>query len=477
MPPKARPHAPSGTRRSQRAAAPTLTTAMKRRRPLQTETSQTAEEPPKKKRGRPPKQPSTTVQSVPSALSASAAAPTSPKKRPGRPRKQDGPPSLAPAGEAAQAPATAPKKRPGRPRKNEKLLVAETPTRTYKRGRPAKKVMGLDSSLIRCSSRLIERPAIQREAAEPTASSAPATPTPRMNPRMRSKLRKRLPSTRNIPSQPSNVQPARRGRPPKLQAAAKLAASTSKTATGAVAGVARDAKRSKPIVLRKPRGHTMLKVADKYASQVQQYYESLVNASSSDLVITNEDETEISVEPGQLEEAMEADGNEDEQNQGTRSADPAGPGEDQVAPERPDGNQEMVTQEEEGRGEGVFGDKNMADHSDTVAVDDGGFIDSQSLTYQGLGDADALLSQIDPIVGEGQDKALEPTFECEVMTEIMELIPMQQDGQALPFQEEADSKEPGQHEHEADKPPSSLNAKYGFVQETLAAATAPSVCG
>ncbi|CAE7186353.1 hypothetical protein P3342_008532 [Pyrenophora teres f. teres] len=225
-----------------------------------------------KKRGRPPKvraeEPEAAIEDAPQpkkrgrpSLHASGpeAEQDAPKKGNGKTKKET---------EAAEAEeeAPVPKKR-GRPRKE--AATQDAPI-TPKRGRPAK-AAALDLNRV-VDSRVGKR---SSPRSKPTkAATAPS----RQDPRMRSKLRTRLPPAKKIIEDQPAPQPARRGRPPK--GAAKAAAP--KKAAGSKALDAGIKKPTRPLAPRKMRGHTVRQIPDKYVAQVDQFLHGLMEADLSD---------------------------------------------------------------------------------------------------------------------------------------------------------------------------------------------------
>ncbi|OAL04401.1 hypothetical protein IQ06DRAFT_290516 [Phaeosphaeriaceae sp. SRC1lsM3a] len=203
---------------------------------------------PKKRMGRPPKKVST-------AATATIEVPAL-KKRMGRPPKKETAP--------VDVPAAIPKARIGRPRKIEAAVVEESATPKRRGPKSRTSAIGLDLSRVAGSSR------VTKSRSQPATKKA--IPAPRLNPRLRAKLRTRQPPTPKVEQQVAPAPTKRRGRPPKAgpqQVAAPKQAigrrATSKTA-------------AKPVAPRKKRGYTALHIPDKYAAQIQRYLQELVEA-------------------------------------------------------------------------------------------------------------------------------------------------------------------------------------------------------
>lgn len=302
----------------------------KRGRPAKADATEAVEEPPRK-RGRLARvqaeaaKPAAVAIEVPKRGRRANAAPEPvvnvapaepiPKKRSGRPRKAE---DVAPAQEEVPAPTrragrfrkeqvvapvkeeeTAPKKRIGRPPKSEQAPTPTATRTTPRRGRPAA-APALDLHRPVGSSRVAKRVSARTQAPQPTATVAP-----RMNPRLRSKLRARaLPVSKPAKPEPV-VRPAKRGRPRKSDVVAPAPTTKRNTARAAIPEPVKPAKPAKTATPRKPRGHTMLKVADRFVDQVQQYYESLMNGEPSSATAV-EDEQE-NVEEEDAEDNVEAE--------------------------------------------------------------------------------------------------------------------------------------------------------------------------
>ncbi|KAG9193645.1 hypothetical protein G6011_03680 [Alternaria panax] len=270
MPPKAR-NAP--------VASP-----LKRGRPAREDAVVAAIEPPKK-RGRPAKAKAEepVVEDAPQPKKRGRQANIAPAPAPvveapavkrgrGRPKKE-----ARPAQEEAPV-----KSRTGRPPKAD--VTADVPPATPKRGRSTR-TTALDLNRVAASPRIGKRSSPRTKAkAGPVAR--------RLEPRMRSKLRTRLPPARLIKAEPvaksAPTPTARRGRPPKNAAPAPVQAA-----------VAKPTKPAKPLAPRKIRGHTMRQIPDRYVAQVDQYLHELIEADASP---AQEEQA------GEVEEAQEEDG-------------------------------------------------------------------------------------------------------------------------------------------------------------------------
>lgn len=188
-----------------------------------------------KKRGRAPK---TAVEKTEAAAE--------PKARVGRGR-----PKAAAAPNVEDAPAP-PKRTAGRPRK-QNPVASEEVVAPKRRGRPPKSAVDLDR---------VAGPA--RVSKKSTTRAAPTMATPnRINPRVRAKLRTRAPPAEKAPVV-EDVKPKKRaGRPAKKETA------ESKT---------KDARIKKtPTKPRKRRGLTTLEIPDKYADQVKDFLQQLID--------------------------------------------------------------------------------------------------------------------------------------------------------------------------------------------------------
>ncbi|KAL6706253.1 hypothetical protein ACN47E_005988 [Coniothyrium glycines] len=290
MPPAARSTASRGPGRPKRAAAPApapIPRAKRRRTAQAGDAGDADEKPAQKKRGR--------LANARPEASAPSAAPAPRRGRPPKSAPQE--PKPEPEPESQPEPEVAPKKR---------------------RGRPAKQLAHIQ-----------EAPATSRRARShlPPAASLPlhrvaATGSPRVAKRTspRSKLRERLlPANKPIRHAPA-PQPAPRGRPRRSQVLppvikpTKPKATTKPKARGAVIEPPRAAMRPRPVASRKPRGYTMLKIADRFAPQVQQYYDALCSGESSDLAPAEErdevdavgDEVEILMELAEPEASADS---------------------------------------------------------------------------------------------------------------------------------------------------------------------------
>lgn len=202
---------------------------------------------------------------------------TTPKKR-GRPAKIHAENVLV---ENAHVENALPKSR-GRPRKQENIDTPAVPTKTAakrvgrpvraptelqleelaqviprRRGRPPKASSGAGEGVVAGPSRVTKR----------VGRVPKAVVTPRIDPRIRSKLRTRIPKKEIKEKEPTQVAasaaPKRRGRPPKNAPPAPVPVSKKNKKT------ARDAV-NKPVVRRR-RGFVTLDVPKKFAAQMQQY--------------------------------------------------------------------------------------------------------------------------------------------------------------------------------------------------------------
>ncbi len=256
MPPKAR-NAPRGKAAAAEKAPVAL--PLKRGRAPKEDAADVVAEPPKK-RGRPAKAKPT----EPVAEDA-----PEPKKR-GRPSKSAPEPVI-------EAPVV--KKGRGRPKKDvvsvqedasvksrggrppKPAAIAEAAPATPKRGRPAR-TAAIDLNRVAGSPRVGKRSS-PRTKAEPVAR--------RLDPRVRSKLRARLPPAKNTTiANPVPKPTARRGRPPK-----------NAVPVPKQAALAKPTKHAKPLAPRKMRGHTIRQIPDRYIAQVDKYLLELMEADVS----------------------------------------------------------------------------------------------------------------------------------------------------------------------------------------------------
>ncbi|KAF1918671.1 hypothetical protein BDU57DRAFT_545495 [Ampelomyces quisqualis] len=295
MPPKAQPAILRGRGRPKKAAAPApapvanapakrgrVANAMDEQEPLETP----------KKRGHPAKthvKESAVVADDPKRGRRSFVAPPppfddapAPKKRMGRPPKTK-----------TEAPVDGPKKRAGRPSKAE-AGAEELPAPPKRRGRPARDVATHDLGRAAGSPRVSKT----RTKPAPRASKASVV-APRIDPRVRSKLRTRLPPAQKIKEPVAPTPTKRRGKPAK--SATAKASAPSKKVSGRTATKAAVTKLAAP---RKKRGYTALEIPDKFAAQVQQYLQDLLDADSVPAPADNDaeqvakDETEVQAEAG-----------------------------------------------------------------------------------------------------------------------------------------------------------------------------------
>lgn len=187
--------------------------------------------------------------------------------------KKRGRPARVEAEEAAPVVQNAPKR--GRPAKTAapEPVTEEAPA-PKKRGRPAKNAPTVDLKRVAGSPRVAKRSSPLSKPA-PRASK-PVAPASRINPRLRSKLRARVPAAQKTnkeePAPPAH--PAKkRGRPAK---AVQAPAPNKMTARKAIA------TKAKAAAPRKRRGYTSFEIPDKFAAQVQQFIQDLHNAESSE---------------------------------------------------------------------------------------------------------------------------------------------------------------------------------------------------
>lgn len=291
MPPKAQTNVLRGRGRpTKRSAAPEpapVANALTRGRVAKADPVEASIEP-SKKRGRPAKAPDEepeAVAAVPKRGRRSLAAPEAPvedtpapKKRMGRPAKEEG----------TEAPAAVPtpKKRAGRPSKAD-AAVEETPTTPKPRGRPPK-----NAAAAIDLSRVAGSPRVEKSRSKPIPRATKSAVAPRRDPRVRSKLRTRLPPAVKAKEEIAPQPTKRRGRPPKATAApvpSPKKAAGRKTTKAAVA---------KSIIARKRRGYTTLEVPDKFAAQVQHYLQELQDAETLPTPIGGDAEVEAEVQTG-----------------------------------------------------------------------------------------------------------------------------------------------------------------------------------
>ncbi|KAI4913657.1 hypothetical protein J4E90_005377 [Alternaria incomplexa] len=170
----------------------------------------------------------------------------------------------------------APVKSRGRPKKE---AVAEQAPATPKRGRPARAAVDLH--------RVAGSPRIgKRSSPRNTNKVKPEPVACRLDPRMRSELRTRLPAKKTEPApQPAPKPTSRRGRPPKAAAAVIVPKQVTKP--------------SKPLVPRKMRGHTVRQIPDRYIAQIDQYLHDLIEADESPAAEEQEDGVVVEVEDAQ----------------------------------------------------------------------------------------------------------------------------------------------------------------------------------
>ncbi|CBY00217.1 hypothetical protein LEMA_P013470.1 [Plenodomus lingam JN3] len=308
MAPNARTKAPAGRGRPKRAVAPAIalapvanTTPAKRGRPAKAaEAVEVAAEPPKK-RGRPPKKAETDVQAV---VADMAVAPMSGKKSAGR----------------------------GRPRKEKAPTTAtKADSATPKHGRPAAKA-AVNLNLVAGSPRVTKRTSLRTKKTAPKPSRAAAMSTSRLDPRIRSKLRTRLPASTKVAQEARAPQPTKRGRPKKVVAessAPKKAdvlkkTAVSKKSAGRKPGIVIVEKATKsPVVKpgkvgapRKRRGLTTLEIPDKFAKAVQEFYKNLLAADADKSLATPLENGEGSAADDELADEAVEDAEEEEGHEG-----------------------------------------------------------------------------------------------------------------------------------------------------------------
>lgn len=288
MPPKAR-NAP-GRRAAATEEAP-IALPLKRGRAPKADAFEATLEPPKK-RGRPVKA---------KAEEPIVEAAPEPKKR-GRPPKVAPEPAIEalvvkrgrgrPKKEVLSAQEeVAVKNRRGRPPKTD--VIADAPPATRKPGRPAR-TAAIDLNRVVGSSRIGKRSSPRTKAkAEPVAR--------RLDPRVRSKLRIRLPPAKKTITAESVTKPvpkptSRRGRPPNNTVSAPKEPA-----------VVKPAKPAKPLAPRKMRGHTVRQIPDRYVAQVDEYLQELIEADASP-VEEEQAEDEIQGEDGSIAEDAAEDG-------------------------------------------------------------------------------------------------------------------------------------------------------------------------
>ncbi|KAJ4377253.1 hypothetical protein N0V83_000076 [Neocucurbitaria cava] len=270
-----------GRGRPKRAAAPEpapvtiQSPPVKRGRPTKDAVEVVIEAP--RKRGRPAK----VADEEPALMSEEAPAP----RRRGRPSKA--------ADDELAVEAPGPKKSAGRSRKEDAPvkdahLDAAAPT-LKKRGRPAKSTSSPTLNGVMGSPRVTKRASTRIKSA-PTATAtaaASALAVRRIDPRMRSRLRTRLPPPVPQVAQEEPVRkPTKRGRPRKD--VAKVPAPKSTTAglkalnKASKAGIEKQAKVTKTVAPRKRRGYTTIEVPDKFAAQMKEFLQNLLDGDSSD---------------------------------------------------------------------------------------------------------------------------------------------------------------------------------------------------
>ncbi|KZM26745.1 DNA binding [Ascochyta rabiei] len=266
----------------------------KRGRPPKTNTVETVTVEPPKRRGRQPNpkndKPIAQIdsairrgrRSLAAAEEAIAEAHVSPKRRPGRPSKA--------TSTAAAAEAIAPKKRGGRPRKEDVVPEALI---TPKRGRRPT----LDLNRVAGPSRVTKRTSPR---SKPVARASKVVAAPRINPKMRSRLRQRTAPIEKVKKEALQPVKKARGRPKKVQ----VEVGRKPSAPVPAAPVKKVTARPKTVAPRKRRGYTTLEVPDKFAAQVKQLVadlqaENAANAAAAAGEADDEgEEIEVEVELG-----------------------------------------------------------------------------------------------------------------------------------------------------------------------------------
>jgi hypothetical protein len=274
MPPKKATDALRGRGRPKRDVAPEPAPAAnapaKRGRAAKADVVEAPVEPvePPKKRGRPSKaavEETVAVVQAPKRGRRSLVAPEAavqeeeptPKKRMGRPPKT----------QVAAKPAETPKKRAGRPAKADVNIAVAVEETVKRRGRPAKNPAAVDLNRVAGS------PRVTKSRARPAAKATTAAAAPRIDPRVRSKLRTRVPQAQKV-EQAVVAQPIkRRGRPAKAAVKAAPPAPIKAKATKAAA--------VKPVAPRKRRGYTTIEVPDRFASEVKGYLKELLEEGTN----------------------------------------------------------------------------------------------------------------------------------------------------------------------------------------------------
>lgn len=233
-----------------------------------------AVEPPRK-RGRPAKQqtdePIAQIdsaikrgrRSVIAAQEAVAESSIATKKRAGRPAK---------AVDVAEA--ATPKKRVGRPPKED--AIAEASATPKRRGRPA-----LHLNRVAGSPRVAKRSSARSKLV--TRAPPKAAAAPRINPKMRSRLRQRAAPVEKAVNEATQPNKKSCGRPKKVQAEVEAPAPKMAARRGRKASVPQPAVSAKKVTARpkaaapqKRRGYTSIEVADRFAAQVKQFITDLL---------------------------------------------------------------------------------------------------------------------------------------------------------------------------------------------------------
>ncbi|KAF2845285.1 hypothetical protein T440DRAFT_280289 [Plenodomus tracheiphilus IPT5] len=262
------------------------------------ESAETVVEPPKK-RGRPAKakgeeERAAQVDEAPttrgrrSSLAPAPAPEPEPKKGRGRPRKGTSAAAAVAEETVPEADAPAPTKSTGRGRARKEIASLIEAPAAPRRGRPAK-AAALNRRGATGSSRVSKR--ISPRTTKTKPAKVAVVTTPRLDPRVRSKLRTRIPTAKKATHQDPATLPSKRGRPKKTAAETSVPKTiTAKEAAGRKPskGVPEKilkptvAKAAKSAVPRKRRGFTTLQVPDKFAPAVQEFYETLLAADAED---------------------------------------------------------------------------------------------------------------------------------------------------------------------------------------------------
>jgi hypothetical protein len=406
MPPKAKAptDVPRGRGRPKREAAPepapTVNAPARRGRTTKADVVAAPVEPvePPKKRGRPSRAAAEEVVAVieaPKRRRRSLVAPEAaveeeapaPKKRMGRP----------PKAQVVEAPAETPKKRAGRPAKVKATIAVAIEGTPKRRGRPAKNA-AVDLSRVAGS------PRVTKSRARPAAKAAP---TPRIDPRVRSKLRTRLPAGQKV-EQPVAAQPTkRRGRPAAVKAALPAP----------IKGKVTKAAATKPVAPRKKRGYTTLDVPDRFAAKVQIYLQELQDEES--LPIAVEGAAEDVAEQQEEEEVEEEEALEAEAEAGAEED-----GEEEMEAEAASGDEDVDAEPEEedvemtAEQDGLVTSDGMgsAEEDNVMALSEEANLEVFSASGDAIADADAGVDQ-----GMDLQEQFIPDDELEQMQEAPEV--------------------------------------------------------